>query len=44
MKTAIIYYSQHHGNTEKLVGGTSKGHPTEEEIRACVEFFEGLEG
>ncbi len=26
----------------KLVGGTSKGHPTTEEVGACVEFYEGL--
>jgi len=26
----------------KLIGGTSKGHPTQEEIQAAVTFFEGL--
>ena len=26
----------------KLVGGVSKGHPNEEEIRGAVEFYEGL--
>ena len=26
----------------KLIGGTSKGHPTVDEIRECVEFYEGL--
>ncbi len=26
----------------KLVGGIRKGHPTEEEIRAAVEFYRGL--
>ena len=27
----------------KLVGGLQKGHPTEEEIRKAVEFYQGLE-
>ncbi len=26
----------------KLVGGMAKGHPTEDEIRGAVSFFEGL--
>ena len=26
----------------KLVGGIAKGHPTEEEIKATVEFYRGL--
>lgn len=26
----------------KLVGGLQKGHPTEDEIRKAVEFYEGL--
>lgn len=26
----------------KLVGGTAKGHPTEEEIQAAVRFYENL--
>ncbi len=26
----------------KLVGGTSKGHPDEEDVRKALEFFEGL--
>ena len=26
----------------KLIGGTAKGHPTEEEIRAAVKFYENL--
>lgn len=26
----------------KLVGGIAKGHPTEEEIRGAVSFYEGL--
>lgn len=42
MKTAIVYYSQHHGNTKKLVGGIAKGHPTEEEINGAVEFYQKL--
>ena len=81
-KTAIVYYSQHHGNTKKvldaianydkdidlidviekhevdltgydrigfdtfspfkLVGGLQKGHPTEEELQAAVEFYKNL--
>ena len=28
----------------KLVGGVAKGHPTEDEIRAAVKFYESLEG
>ncbi len=28
----------------KLVGGIAKGHPTEEEIKAAVEFYQGLAG
>ena len=31
MKTAILYYSTHHGNTKK-----------EEEIKAAVNFYKGL--
>lgn len=27
----------------KLVGGIAKGHPTEEEIKSAVKFYEGLE-
>ena len=27
----------------KLVGGVAKGHPTEEEIRGAVEFYQGLQ-
>lgn len=26
----------------KLIGGTSKGHPTQEELDAAVRFYEGL--
>lgn len=26
MKTAIIYYSKHHGNTKKLIDAVSVGH------------------
>ncbi len=26
----------------KLVGGIAKGHPTEDEIRAAVDFYDGL--
>ena len=26
MKTAIVYYSQHHGNTKKLLDAISEGH------------------
>ncbi len=56
-KTAIVYYSKHHGNTKKvldsitgfdtfgpfkIVGGLQKGHPTEEELQAAVEFYKNL--
>ena len=26
----------------KLIGGTAKGHPTEEELAEAVRFYEGL--
>ena len=26
----------------KLVGGIAKGHPTDDEIKAAVEFYKGL--
>lgn len=42
MKTIILYYSNHHGNTKKLVDGTAKGHPTKEEIEGAVKFYKGL--
>ena len=42
MKTAIINYSQHHGNTKKLVGGIAKGHPTGEEIASALRFYRAL--
>ena len=51
MKTAIIYYSKHHGNTKKLldaikstneIGGIAKGHPTDQEIQGAVDFYKSL--
>ena len=42
MKTAIIYYSKHHGNTKKLVGGIAKGHPTDQEIQGAIDFYKSL--
>ncbi len=43
MNTAIVYYSQHHGNTKKLLGGIAKGYPTADEIAGAVKFYKGLQ-
>ena len=42
MKTAIVYYSQHHGNTKKLLDAIAKGHPTEEELADAAAFGKAL--
>lgn len=45
MKTAIVYYSRHHGNTKKLVdaiGGIAKKHPNEHDIPKAVTFFQKI--
>ena len=51
MSTAIIYYSEHHGNTKKLdvtkeakAVPDAKGHPTKAEIDAAVKFYQELPG
>ena len=41
MRTAIVYASVHHGNTEK-VGGIAKGHPNEEDMKNAADFVKGL--
>ncbi len=39
MKTAICYYSRHHGNTFKLVGGIAKDRPNAADLQAARDFF-----
>lgn len=42
MKTAILYASPHHHNTEKLVKAIAEKHPDENDINNAVLFYENL--
>lgn len=42
MKTAICYYSRHHGNTLKLLEAMAKGRPDAADLQAAKDFFDGL--
>ena len=39
MKTAIVYYSEHHGNTKKLIDAVAT--PNADEIDGAVKFVKG---
>lgn len=41
MKTAIVYHSKHHGNTEKLLKAIAAGH-NDTDLHNTVKFYEGL--
>ena len=38
MKTAIVYYSKHHGNTKKLVDAIVAAHPDVDTFNAMEEI------
>lgn len=40
MKTAICYYSRHHGNTRKVLEAMAQGHPTAQELQVARMFYQ----